>query len=138
MPTIVVLSERKRSPFQLYLIGLITVAGLSIMIGISDNPIYKAMGGYSVVWGAFLFIGGTLQLLGIHWPRSTFTGMLVERSGLVAVGGASLLWSILVVWKVHLTGLFSAILTFALFMACLAQWRWVNKNVSRIIKAVNE
>lgn len=93
---------------------------------------------YNVIWGLFLTIGGFLCLLGIYWPKSPITGMLVERSGLVALGGASFIWSILVVWKVHTNGLFSALLTFALFLACLAQWRWINKNVGKIIKASHE
>jgi hypothetical protein len=138
MPTVVILSERNHSPFHLYLIGLVAIAGLGIMLGISNNPIHESMGQYSIAWGAFLLIGGILNLLGIYWPKSAFTGMLIERSGLVALGGASLIWSILVVWRVQLAGLFSATLTFALFLACLAQWRWVNKNVSKIIKAVDE
>lgn len=138
MPKIVIIDRRDQSPFQLYLIGLITISGIALMMGLSDNPINKAMGSYSVVWGGFLFIGGVFNLLGIYWPKSIFTGMLIERSGLVALGGASLIWSILVILKVQWTGLLSATLTFALFLACLAQWRWVNKNVSKIIKATNE
>ena len=137
MPTVVILPRKNRSPFQLYLIGLITISGIGLMMGLSDNPINKAMGPYSIAWGGFLFIGGFFNLLGIYWPKNPVTGMLIERSGLVALGGASLLWSVLIVWKVQLTGLFSATLTFALFLACLAQWRWINKNVSEIMKVIN-
>lgn len=137
-PTVIIFARTNRSPFQLYLLGLITVAGLLISVGLSDNPIYAAMGWYSVVWGIFLTAGGFLSLLGIYWPRNPITGMLIERSGLVALGGASLIWSILVVWRVQLDGVISAFLTLALFLACRAQWKWINKNVNTIIKAIDE
>ena len=136
---VIIFSRNNRSPFQLYLLGLITVSGLAIITGISNSTITKAMGSpYSVIWGLFLFVGGFLCLLGIYWPRQPLTGMLIERSGLVALGGACLIWSILVYWKVHTAGLFSSLLTFALFLACLAQWRWINKNVGKVIKASHE
>lgn len=138
MPMVVVFERTNRSPFQLYLLGLITISGLAILAGLSNNPINEAMGPYSIAWGIFLAGGGFLSLLGIYWPKNPFTGMLIERSGLVALGGASLIWSILVVWRVQMTGLFTAVLTFALFLACLAQWRWINKNVNRVMKASDE
>lgn len=139
MPMVVIFPRTNRSPFQLYLLGLITVSGLAIATGISDNPIIRAMGSpYDILWGASLFVGGFLSLLGIYWPREVFTGMLIERSGLVALGGASLIWSVLVVYRVQTDGLFSALLTFALFLACLAQWKWIDKNVNKVIKAINE
>ena len=109
------------------------------MLGLSHNSITQAMGNpYNLIWGAFLAVGGLLSLIGIYWPGDPITAMLVERTGLVALGGASLIWSILVIWKVHNAGLFSALLTFALFLACLAQWRWIEKNVNRVIKAVHD
>lgn len=139
MPVVVIFPRTNRSPFQLYLLGLITVSGLALVSGISTNPVTKAMGNpYNVIWGTFLFVGGFLCLLGIYWPKNPLTGMLIERSGLVALGGASLIWSILVMWRVQLTGLFSALLTFALFLACVAQWLWINKNVGKVIKAIDD
>jgi hypothetical protein len=138
MPMVVIFPRQNRSPFQLYLLGLITLAGLMIVFGLSDNPIYESMGPYSTYWGIALFIGGSLSLLGIYWPKNPFTGMLIERSGLVALGGASLIWSILVLWRVQLDGIMSGSLTFALFLACLAQWRWVNRNVDKVMKAAHE
>jgi hypothetical protein len=92
---------------------------------------------YATIWGSFLTVGGALILLGIYWPKNTITGMLIERTGLVALGGACFIWSIAVVYKVHWNGLFSALLTFGLFLACLAQWRWIDKNVTRVIKAID-
>lgn len=139
MPIVIVNTESNRSPFQIYLVALAVLGGIGILTKLSKNMIVDAMGKpYSTLWGLFLVIGGMLIILGIFWPRNIVTALLIERSGLVALGGASLIWSILVVWKVHTGGLFSALLTFGLFLACLAQWRWVNKNVSSIVKAVNK
>lgn len=134
-----IFARNNRSPFQLYLLGLITISGLAILTGISDNSITESMGSpYNAIWGTFLTVGGFLCLLGIYWPRNPITGMLIERSGVVALGGASLIWSTLVVWKFQTNGLFTALLTFALFLACLAQWRWINKNVGKVIKVSHE
>lgn len=138
-PMVVILSRTGRSPFQLYLVGLVLVGGLGIVTNTSNNAITQAMGEpYATIWGLFLTLGGILILLGIYWPKDAITGLIIERAGLVALGGASLIWSILVVWRVHLNGLFSALLTFGLFLACLAQWWWIDQNVNRVIKAVND
>lgn len=95
---------------------------------------------YSTLWGSTLTIGGTSILTGIYWPKDAFTGLIIERTGLVALGGACLIWPILVVGRVHMNtpGALSATLTFGLFLASVAQWRWVNKTVNRVMKVVND
>ena len=139
MPMVVLLPRTGRSPFQLYLILLVTVAGIPLMLGASTNNITDAMGHpESNIWGGALLLGGLLILVGVYWPKNLITGMLIERTGLVGLGGACLIWSVLVVWRVHSNGLWSAALTFGLFVACLAQWRWINKRVNRVIKAIND
>lgn len=136
---VLILPRTGRSPFQLYLLALITIAGIPLMLGVSDNAIAKAMGQpYANLWGGCLFLGGFSCVLGVYWPKDPITGMLIERTGLVGLGGASLIWSILVVWRIQLNGLFSATLTFALFLSCLAQWRWVNKNINKVMKAIHD
>lgn len=138
-PTVILLPRTGRSPFQLYLLALIILSGLATMLGISENPITDEMGDpYTSFWGFFLSIGGVLSLAGIYWPKSPITGMLIERTGVVALGGASFIWSFLVIWRVQLNGLFSASLTFGLFLACIAQWYWINKNINRVIKAIDD
>lgn len=139
MPMVILLPRTGRSPFQLYLISLVTLAGIGIMLNLSNNAIMDAMGEpYATVWGIFLTLGGALILLGVYWPKEAITGLVIERSGLVALGGACFIWSVLVVWKVHTNGLFSALLTFGLALACVAQWRWINKSVNRVIKAIDD
>ena len=139
MSTVVILPRTNRSPFQLYLLALITLSGIAILTGLSNSPITQAMGSpEKYIWGSFLFVGGFFCLLGIYWPKDPITGMLIERTGLVALGGACLIWSVLVLWRVQWTGLFSATLTFALFLACLAQWRWINKDVNKVMRAIDD
>lgn len=139
MPTIIIIPKTTRSPYQLYLVSLVILGGIGQVSGISANMVTRAMGHTLVViWGCFLIVGGILILIGIFWPKEKFTALLIERSGLVALGGACLVWSILVVWRTHTVGLFGAILTFGLFLASLAQWRWVNSDVNSVIKAIDE
>ena len=139
MPMVVILPRTGRSPFQLYLVSLVLLAGIGITTNVNRNTITESMGEpYSTFWGLFLTIGGALVLIGIYWPTTSNTGLVIERSGLVALGGASLIWSILVIYKTHTVGLFSALLTFGLFLACAAQWFWIEKNVNRVVKAIND
>lgn len=139
MPMVVIFPRTTRSPFQIYLVALVILGGFGIITGVNRNMIINAMGEpYATYWGLFLTVGGLLILMGIYWPRDKFTGMLVERTGLVALGGASAIWSVLVIWKTQTNGLFSALLTLGLFLACLRQWRWIDKNVHKVIKAVDD
>lgn len=116
---------------------LLSIIGMATSI--SRNMITQAMGEpYATIWGWCLVLGGSSILLGVYWPKDQITGLIIERSGLVLLGGACLIWSVMVVWKTHTNGLFSAVLTFGLFLACLAQWRWINKGVNRVIKAIDD
>lgn len=136
---VLILPRTGRSPFQLYLVGLVLLGGFGIATSISRNMITQAMGEpYDTIWGWCLVLGGSSILLGVYWPKDQITGLIIERSGLVLLGGACLIWSVMVVWKTHTNGLFSAVLTFGLFLACLAQWRWINKGVNRVIKAIDD
>lgn len=140
MPTIVIEKNRGgRLPFQIYLLVLVTLAGIPMIFGVSTSAIIEQMGKpESNIWGAFLFIGGASNLIGLYWPKNTITGMFIERSGLIALGGAALIWSVLVVWRLHLAGAFSATLTFGLFLACLAQYKFVNKQIKSIIRVTDD
>lgn len=122
-----------RIPFQIFILVLLTVAGFPLIFGASSSDIVKAVGEpYSNIWGFLLFIGGFSNLLGIYWPKSIVTGMLIEKTGLVALGGASLVWSGLVLWRVHWGGLFTASLTFGLFVTCVVQFVFLSKQLKKI------
>lgn len=139
MTSTIVIPKTARSPFQIYLLGLIALSGVAIISGISHNMILEAMGKpYSSVWGFFLTVGSIFIFLGIYWPKDPVTGLIIERSGLVALGGSSLIWSVMVIWKTNTSGLFSSVLTFGLFLACFFQWKWVNHHVNRVIKVLND
>lgn len=138
-PTVILLPRTGRSPFQLYLLALIIISGFATTLGFADNAITDQMGEpYTTLWGFFLTGGGVLSLTGIYWPKNPISGMLIERTGVVALGGASLIWSVLVIWRVHWNGFFTASLTFGLFLACIAQWYWINKNVNKVMKAIDD
>lgn len=138
MPMVVLLPRTGRSPFQIYLISLVLIGGIGIITNTSQNTVTQAMGEpYATIWGIFLTLGGLLILLGVYWPREAITGLIIERSGLVLLGGACFIWSILLIWRIHTNGLFSALLTFGLSLACLAQWRWINKSINEVIKAID-
>lgn len=134
---ITVIVDYRRSPNHSFLIGLVGLTGFLISIGVSDNRIIIAMGEpYSTIWGTYLTLGSIITLVGVYWRRNVITGFLVERSGLILLSSGSFLWAVLILYKLHLEGLFSVVLTLGFSSTCYIQIRWLNKNLDRIMKAI--
>lgn len=132
----------KRSPFQIFILILTMASGVPIIFGLSDNMIIKIMEEQSFFglpvsffWGSFLSFGGLLTLIGSFWPKIS-TGMLIERSGLIVLAGASLLWASLVLWRVGWDGVYSGFLTIGFAFACAAQIRYIEKSIHNILKSL--
>lgn len=129
----------RRSPFQLFLLLLTLVAGIPIMLGVADNQVTEAMGSpYAFLWGLFLTIGSVFSLIGSLWPAAPETGMLIERTGLVALAGASFVWVVLVFSRIGWPAAYSGLLTLGFGIACAAQIFWIEKNINRIIQILEE
>lgn len=136
MTTVVV--EYRRSPNHSFLIGLVGLTGLLISLGVSDNRVIIAMGEpYATIWGIFLTLGAIITLVGTYWRGEVITGFLVERSGLILLSSGCFLWAILILFRIHLDGLFSAVLTFGFASTCYMQMRWINKNLDKVLKAIS-
>lgn len=128
-----------RSPFKICLLILVTVAGIPLMLGISQNRITDQMGQpYANIWGGALSLGGLLNLIGTYWQWRVLRGMFIERSGNILLGGAAFIWSILVIWKTGTDGILSAFFTVALAIACAAEVRRINKQVKKVLEIINE
>lgn len=136
MTTVVV--EYRRSPNHSFLIGLVGLTGILIALGVSDNRIIIAMGEpYATIWGILLTLGAIITLSGTYWRGEVLSGFLVERSGLILLGSGSILWAILVLLRIHMDGLFSAVVTFGFASTCYMHIRWLNTNLNKVIRAIN-
>lgn len=139
MPVIIVAPLKwTRSPLQIFLLILCVFSGLLIMTNHSESQVIHSMGEpWSTLWGAFLLLGSLIALLGIYW-KNQITGMLIERSGIVLLGGASLIWPILVLSKIGWAGIIAAIFTLGFSAACVWQVAYINHHMNLILHAINK
>lgn len=137
MPTIIVTPLKwARSSLQSYFLGLIVVTGVLIATGISRNPAIAEMGEpYATIWGICLSVGAATALIGGYW-REQLTGMLIERSGILLLGGSAALWAILVALKTHANSPATVLFTSAFAFACFRHVRYINQHMNLILKAV--
>lgn len=138
MPVIVITPPRwSRSPLQTFLLGLCAVTGILIAADISRNRITKEMGEpWATIWGLSLFVGAMIAIAGTVW-RNKITGMLIERSGIMLLGLASLIWPISIIWVTGIDALYSAVVTLIFSVSCFFQVRYINKHINLILEAIN-
>lgn len=120
-----------RHPFETYLLALAFVSGLPLIFGQRNSGSIEATLPPLLVdaWGAMLVLGSALALLGLYWRGHEFTALVLERSGLVGVGGAAAVYATSVVLGVGLDGLFSACIIGAFAGACFAQARRISRRI---------
>ena len=84
----------QRNPHQLFLLLLSVAAASQLWNGGAGSPdLDAAMAGWAVkVWGSGLLAGSLVALVGMWWPR-TWTGLVVERTGLVVVAAVAALYA---------------------------------------------
>lgn len=140
MPVIVVEPLRwSRSPIYIFFLCLIAITGIITIAGLSDNMITKEMGKpYYHFWGGFLLVGSIVSVAGSYW-KDKINGMLIERSGIFLLGGASLIWGVLVILLVGLLrSPFTLVSTFTFALTCFLQVRYINKHITLITEAITE
>ena len=88
----------QRNPHQIFLLVLSVIAAVGLIEGVTGSQILDdALSDPAVsAWGAFLLIGSVTGLIGMWWKR-TWTGLVVERSGLFTVATAATIYSVLVI-----------------------------------------
>lgn len=140
MPIIVVEPLRwSRSPIQSYFLVIIALTGLLIILNLSDDAITKNMGEpWASIWGIALMLGSLVALLGSYYPNK-LTGMFIERSGILLLGGASAIWPIAIVVRLgFFRSPFTVIITAIFAATCFLQVRYINKHIKLIIAAITE
>jgi len=140
VPVIVVAPLRwSRSPLQSFFLLLLAVTGLLITLNISRNAVTVEMGEpWASFWGTSIFLGSSVAVIGSYW-KDKISGMLIERSGILLLGGASVIWPAALVLSVgwEKSG-FSAVITFIFAMFCFLQVRYINKHIQLILEAIKK
>lgn len=140
MPVIIVEPLRwSRSPIYTFFLFLIAVTGILTLIGASENAITREMGNpWASLWGLGLLIGSIVSIVGAYWPNK-ITGMLIERSGIVLLGGISAIWPILIIWLIGFFRSPFTVVSVTIFsITCFLQVRYINNHIKLIMEAISE
>lgn len=135
--------DASRHPFETYLLLLATVSGVPLLFGRTNSGSMNETLPFVVVsaWGAMLVFGSLFALFGLYWRGRPSTGLLMERAGLVGVGGASVIYSAVVLIQAGFDGMFSACIVVGFGLACFAQARRISRRIQLVlaeIRAVRE
>lgn len=89
-----------KNPFESFLLFLSLVSSLPLIAGDSGSAALRDRLTPLAVssWGWCLLVGSAVAMVGIWLPlRWRYFGMLLERAGLILVGGAAALYTIVIV-----------------------------------------
>lgn len=127
-----------RHPFETYLLVLAALSGIPLLFGAPNSAsVEAALPPLLVaVWGAMLVVGSTMALVGTYWRGRLMTSYVLERTGLVGVGGASVVYALCAVMGAGLDAAFSACLTVGFGVACFAQAHRISRRVGAILNRV--
>ncbi len=125
-----------RHPFEVYLLALSGVSGVPLLLGEPNSGTIEAELPKMVVnlWGAMLLLGSTLALIGLFWRGGrAASGLLMERTGLVGVGGASIVYAATALVSVGLDAAFSGCITAGFGAACFTQARRIGLRIRAVL-----
>lgn len=131
--------DASRHPFETYLLVLAAVSGLPLLFGRANSgSMAAAMPELAVLaWGAMLVLGSTLALIGLYWRGMSATGLLLERAGLIGVGGAAIIFSAVALASIGLDASFSACITAGFGAACFAQARRIAHRIRMVLNRIS-
>lgn len=126
----------RRNPFQVYLLALTILSGISTMLpGRSttssvqrylDHP-------YDVIWGALLTLGAALTLLGMYWQGDARDGLVFKRTGLAGLVIPAAVYGIILIALVGVGAFLAGFTILGFAVACFVQWRRVHHHTKTLI-----
>ncbi len=124
-----------RHPFETYLLALAVVSGVPLIFGGGNSRTIDASlpPTLVVVWGVMLTVGSSMALVGSYWRGRQITGLVLERAGLVGVGGAAIVYAVAALLAVGSDALFSSCITAGFGAACFAQARRIALRIATAI-----
>ncbi len=131
--------EASRHPFETYLLALAAVSSIPRLFGASNSDAVESALHPAIVymWSVMLLAGSVLALVGLFWPGRSATGLILERTGLVGVGGAAMIYSTAVIIAAGLGGAFSFCIIAGFGLACFSQARRINKRIHFVMSVVD-
>jgi hypothetical protein len=131
--------EASRHPFEVYMLVLAAISGAPLLFGKPNSgSIEETLPPLLVTaWGGMLVVGSLLALLGLYWRGRSSTALLMERAGLVGVGGAAVVYAAALTtagWR----GAFAGCLTAGFGLACFAQAHRISQRIRAVIRQMNE
>lgn len=111
-------------PFELFLLVMCLISGVGTLLGgPRPNSIQSELNhAWIVVWALLLTGGGALGLAGLLWRgRSIITAITVEQVGLLAAGGGTAIYAVVVIATAGQRGYFAAGTSLAFSFACVAR-----------------
>lgn len=114
-----------RNEFEVFIVFMCLLTGFSqVFLAEAPSNISQTSPVFQTVWSWTLLIGSAVALLGIFW-REAYVALVLEMSGLLALGGVTLVYSFIVMLSSAEAGSLVAIpitLAFAL-ASCLRSWK---------------
>lgn len=151
LPGSIVLGSARDNPFELFVLYLGLVAGAPLLLGAPApgstaellGPVFSRIWAWLLVAGCLLALTGAWwtwwRWVGRWWPRirpTVSTSLLIEQVGLLAMGGASVIYAVGVVAASGDTGRYiPAGLVAGMGLAALWRFRqirrWVNATLQQ-------
>lgn len=126
-----------RNPLAVYLLILCCVSGLSLLGGVftsgsieSELPFAAAR-----IWGLMLTAGAGSTLIGMFWQGDRRTGLLIKRTGLLALSISAFIYALVIVTAAGMDGAFVGGIVLGFGVASAIQFVRINRRVHQIIKA---
>lgn len=125
-----------RNSLAVFLLIMSFVSGALFLVGVPSSGGIEAElpRAASLTWGAVLAFGSGCVLLGMFWQGDRRTGLLLKRTGFLALVVASGVYSATLVLLIGVRALLSASVVLGYGWACAHQWRRVNRTVIRIVR----
>lgn len=130
-----------RHPFQTYLLFLCAISGIPLAFGVKTAGSVEALlpEWAALTWGLCLAGGSVLGLTGSYWPKRHYaTALTVERIGLLIVGPAALLYSVLIAIYIGFSGTVTVLIVAAFGFSALLRAHDIGLIIVRAIESNDE
>lgn len=125
-----------RNPLAVYLLtlafasGILQLAGLTTAKAVDEN----LPGVAKVAWAVLLVLGAGCSLVGMFWPGTVSTGLVLKRTGMFTLAVAALIYAVVILGAVGLAGLTSGGIILGFSFACWVQYRQINERVHQVLE----
>lgn len=132
-PPLLIVPGRER-PHELVLSGYAVILGILYTSGFPLSAAAKTVitGWWVYVYGAALIVGGLLTLLGAFWVSNIERGLEIERSGLIVLSGALVIYAAAVFGTVGWPGAFAGGMALAWVWANVTRSLGISRDLAKI------